>query len=135
MVGWPASGFRLHSVEAKPSQIELVDEDINCPDGIVLADIVVETLRKQCALRPILTLDESLHQPLPRCDEAILPSNHYTAFSHSLDPKRSLNNPPVRASASRRSTGNNGSHGHQLYRARSFTCPYVCGKLQPQTKT
>src|ERR1700686_904778 len=46
MVARPACGVRLNSVEAEIAQLKLVDKNIDSPNRVVVADIVVKQLRK-----------------------------------------------------------------------------------------
>jgi hypothetical protein len=41
MVGPPSGRLRLDAAEAQPGQIKLIDKDIDRPDRIVLAQIVI----------------------------------------------------------------------------------------------
>ena len=63
---------------------ELADNDVNRPDTIVLGDVVLQTLGKEGALRPILTFNETLHPRLPsiRRGESTELALHY-AFTQS----------------------------------------------------
>jgi hypothetical protein len=62
MVGRTPGGFGHHALEAELRQIQLLDEHINHSDRVVLRDVVIQTLRKQSALRSILPFDKSLHR-------------------------------------------------------------------------
>src|SRR6195256_2876698 len=68
MIGWPSCCLRFNTAEAKPHQIKLIDKDINRPDRIIPAQIVVQSLGKQCALTTIIANDKASHR--------ILPANH-----------------------------------------------------------
>jgi hypothetical protein len=85
MIGRPAGRQRLDPVEPEAEKIEFIDEDIDRPNRIVVADPVFQALRKQRALAAINTLDKTLHQTLPsKHGRIITPST----FLHRLDPKR-----------------------------------------------
>ena len=43
MVSRPTRYFGLHAIEIQLLQIELIDEDVNHPDGVVCRDVFVET--------------------------------------------------------------------------------------------
>src|SRR6202041_2434547 len=62
MVSRPARGFGLHAIEAQDRQIQLLDKGLNGPHRIVLADVIVQALRKQRALGSILAFDKSFHR-------------------------------------------------------------------------
>ena len=62
MVGRTARRLRDHALKPQSPQIQLVDERLDDPDLVLLRYKVVEILRKQNALPPILTLDKALHQ-------------------------------------------------------------------------
>src|SRR5271155_3764132 len=51
MIGGPAGQLRDHALKPQLPQIQLVDEDVNHPDRIVLADIIVEILRSKTPCR------------------------------------------------------------------------------------
>jgi len=46
MIGRPTRGVRLNSIEAEVAQPKLVDENIDSPNWVAIADIVVEQIRK-----------------------------------------------------------------------------------------
>ena len=50
VVGRPPGASGCIAVEAKPIQIQLVDEDVDDPYRVVFCDVVVQTLGKQRAL-------------------------------------------------------------------------------------
>ena len=87
-----------YAFEAKPRQIQLVDEHIDDPDRVVLGDVVVEMLGKQRALGSVLAFDESLHRVTPAMSNGEsfkLPKS--SAFSHTLDPNRTTTDDRFRA--------------------------------------
>jgi hypothetical protein len=61
MVCWPAERERLHAFKPECCQVQAIDEDIDRPNRIVIADVVIENGREQCALRMIQTLYEPRH--------------------------------------------------------------------------
>src|ERR1700692_4699069 len=68
MIGWPSWCLRLNTAEAQPGQIKLIDKDIDRPNRIVLAQIVIQSFGKQRALTAIIANDKARHR--------ILPANH-----------------------------------------------------------
>jgi hypothetical protein len=52
---------RINPPEAERAQLQLLDEDVDHPDGIVLGDEILRTLRKQGGLSLRLACHESLH--------------------------------------------------------------------------
>ena len=62
MIGRTARRLRDHALKPQRPQIQLVDERLDDSDLVLLSYKVVEILRKQNALPPILTLDKALHQ-------------------------------------------------------------------------
>src|SRR5271154_7210164 len=68
MIGWPSCCLRLNTAEAQPRQIKLIDKNIDRPNRIVLAQIVIQSLGKQRALTAIIPNDKARHR--------ILPANH-----------------------------------------------------------
>jgi hypothetical protein len=53
---------RRNTLKSKSREVQFLDERLNDPDLVLLSDKVVQILRKQNALSPILTLDKALHQ-------------------------------------------------------------------------
>src|SRR5271167_1904904 len=96
--------LRLRALKAKRLQIQLIDEDINDADGVILSNVVVEMLWKQCALRTILAFDKSLHHslPLPR-REMFYATKNIGVFTHprpeGATHQRQLSGPPVHLQA------------------------------------
>ncbi len=64
MIGRPSGHRRHHSGKPHGDQIEFVDEDLDDADRIVLSNVVVQTIGKQCRLPAILALDETLRPDL-----------------------------------------------------------------------
>src|SRR5277367_5616979 len=73
MIGWPSCCLRLNTAEAQPRQIKLIDKNIDRPNRIVLAQIVIQSLGKQRALTAIIPNDKARHR--------ILPANHQGMIS------------------------------------------------------
>ncbi len=67
MVARTAWFLRNDAVEAERREVEGVDERIDHPNGILLADVVVNHFREKRCLCPIRALDEPRHPILPRC--------------------------------------------------------------------
>ena len=65
MIRRPAGHLGIDPAEPKLSQIEFVDKDVDHPNGIILADPVLKTFRKQRVLTAIRALNKALH-PIPR---------------------------------------------------------------------
>jgi len=84
VVAGSASVRRHRSIEAQLLHVELVDEGIDYPDRVVLFDPVIQTLRKQQALRPCLALNESAHRvPLQIPKTNSPPLTFQGVFTHS----------------------------------------------------
>ena len=90
MIGRPAGRQRLDPVEPEAAKIELIDEDVDRPNRVVVADPVFQALRKQRALAAIDTLDKTLHQTLPPKHERIITPS---TFLHSLGQKQTSSEP------------------------------------------
>src|ERR1700682_2219246 len=88
MVGGTPGHFRIHTLKTQLVQIQLIDKYVNDPNRVILSDVVVEMLGKQCALRTIFAFDKSLHQSLPLLQRVASKLPKLSAFSHSLDSKR-----------------------------------------------
>lgn len=78
---------RCGTLKSKPTQVELVDEDIDHAHRAVFPDIVVDTVRKQQSLPSITPFDETWHLRPPNPQKETSRSGE---FSHSLGGKRSL---------------------------------------------
>ena len=91
MVRWPTSCRRLRPLKAHLSQIERIDKDIDHPNGIVLANPVLQAFRKQRALRPIRALNEAPHPSPPQIAWASYLENHFKqrVFTHGVIPGQS----------------------------------------------
>ena len=87
MIGWPSCCLRLNAAEAQSRQIKLIDKDIDRPDRIILAQIVIQPFRKQRALTAVIPNDKARHRILRPNRRGIIP---LMAFSHSLGQKQSL---------------------------------------------
>lgn len=60
MVGWPTRRRRRHD-EAQVAEVEFIDEDVDHPCRVFLADVILKAARQQRWLPAILTLDEAAH--------------------------------------------------------------------------
>src|ERR1700720_3093739 len=79
MVGRAPGCLGIDPAEPKRGQIEFLDEDVDHPNGIVLADPVFQAFRKQRALSAIHALNEAPH-PIPPANHArIIPRESYKA--------------------------------------------------------
>ena len=87
MIGRPAGRQRRDPVEPQTTKIELIDEDVDRPNRVVLADPVFQALGKQRALAAIDTLHKTLHQTLPPKHERIITPS---TFSHRLGQQQTL---------------------------------------------
>jgi hypothetical protein len=63
MVGRPACHLRLNAAKAQASQIKRIDKDIDRPDRIVLAQIVIQSLGKQSALTAVIARQSASSNP------------------------------------------------------------------------
>ena len=80
---------RIDACETERAQVEFIDKDIDHSHRVFIGDVVIQALWQQCDLRPSLTFDEPLHD-CPRHDHDGQKVRQLRAFSHSLDPKRSV---------------------------------------------
>src|SRR6267378_6116190 len=84
MVGRPSRRQRLDTAEAELSQVKLINEDIDRPDRIVIAQIVIQPLRKQSALAAIIAHHKARHQsPRQITEESYHPRRFHTAWVKS----------------------------------------------------
>jgi hypothetical protein len=87
MVGRPSCHLWLKAAKAELGQVKLIDQHIDRPDRIVLAQIVIQPLRKQSALTAVIANDKGRH-PIVRPNRRRIIS--LKLFSHSLRHKRSF---------------------------------------------
>ena len=81
----PPSLFGNDAVEAERCEIQHVDEGIDHPDRVLLADVVLNRVRQQSRLPPIRTFDEPPHPILPHNLAGIVQCFAGTVgFSHRL---------------------------------------------------
>src|SRR3984893_13005958 len=81
MVGRPSCRLWLDAAKAQLHHIKLIDKDIDRPDRIVLAQIVIQPLRKQSALAAVIANHKARHRIPPPNRRGIISAK---AFSHSL---------------------------------------------------
>lgn len=84
MIGGATRRGRRYAFEAKPSQIQIIDENIDHPNRVVVSHIVIETFGKQRLLSAVCTLDEAAHFHLLMTSEGYPDLPDLTGFSHSL---------------------------------------------------
>src|ERR1700675_2272723 len=59
MIGWTSGRFLDGNVKADLSEIQLIDEHVDHPHGVVLSNVVIQILGKQNALYTVSTLNEA----------------------------------------------------------------------------
>src|SRR3954454_2735601 len=64
VIGRPSCRFRRNAPKAQFAQIKLIDKDVDRPDWIVLAQIVIQPLGKQRALTAVIANDKARHRIL-----------------------------------------------------------------------
>jgi hypothetical protein len=65
VISRPTGRRWICSVELQVLEIEFVHERIDQPNGVVLSNPVIQTIREQNGLRSAHTFDKSLHRILP----------------------------------------------------------------------
>src|SRR5712675_2362349 len=85
MIGRPSCHLRLNAAKAELGQVKLIDQHIDRPDRIVLAQIVIQPLRKQSALTAVIANDKARHRILRPNRRRII---SLMVFSHSLGQKQ-----------------------------------------------
>src|SRR5258705_4031898 len=84
MIGRPPCRLRLNAAKAQLGQIKLIDKDIDCPNRIILGQIVFQPLGKQSALTAVIANDKARHRILRPNRWRII---SLKVFSHSLGQK------------------------------------------------
>jgi hypothetical protein len=82
MVGRPSCRLRLDATKPELSQIKLIDKGIDRSGRIVIAQIVIHTLREQNALAAIIANNKARHR-IPRqiTEESYQPRRFHTAWT------------------------------------------------------
>src|SRR4029077_2036142 len=86
MVRGTAGRFRYNTRKPQYRQIQFINEGIDNADRVIFPHVVVQAIRQQDELAPVLTLHKTLHPGPPEPRERI---PDYS-FSHGLDPLRPL---------------------------------------------
>jgi hypothetical protein len=76
MIGRPPCHLRLNAAKAQLGKIKLIDKDIDCPNRIILGQIVFQPLGKQSALTPVIANDKARHRILRPNRGRIISLNH-----------------------------------------------------------
>src|SRR5215813_8849695 len=87
MVSRASDGLGDYTIEPQCRQIQFVDERFNNPDRVVLRHVVIQAVREQRSLPPVLAFHETFHPASPHSRTR---NYHVRAFSHALAPFRSL---------------------------------------------
>jgi hypothetical protein len=66
MVSRASGGLGDYTVEPQCRQIQFVDEPFNNPDRVVLRHIVIQAVREQRSLPPVLALHKTFHPAIPQ---------------------------------------------------------------------
>ncbi|MNM65197.1 hypothetical protein D3C81_766270 [compost metagenome] len=89
MVGRTTRCSRINTHEPERSQVEFIDENVDHPNWVFFGDVIIQALRQQRDLRPGVTFNEPRHDR-PRHDFYDQKVRQSQVFSHSLDPKRTV---------------------------------------------
>src|SRR5262252_7734618 len=65
MVRGTAGRFRYNTRKAQYRQIQFINEGINNADRVIFPHVVVQAIRQQDELAPVLTLNKTLHPGPP----------------------------------------------------------------------
>src|SRR5215472_1813045 len=87
MVRWTPGGLGDDTVEAQCRQIQFVDERFNNPNRVVLRHVVIQAVREQRSLPPVLAFHKTFHPASPNSRTL---NYHVRAFSHALGRRRSI---------------------------------------------
>ena len=71
MVRGTAGRFRYNTRKAQYRQIQFIDEGIDSANRVIFLDVVVQAIRQQDELAPVLTLNKTLHPGPPEPRERI----------------------------------------------------------------
>jgi hypothetical protein len=65
MVRGTAGRFRYKTRKAQYRQIQFIDKGIHNADRVIFPDVVVQAIRQQDELAPVMTLNKTLHPGPP----------------------------------------------------------------------
>src|SRR5712675_1617923 len=66
MIGRPSRRRRRHPRKPRGGKVQLLDEDLDHPNRVLLADIIFQAVRQQRLLHPIFAIDEPMHLKPPK---------------------------------------------------------------------
>src|SRR5713101_1334754 len=119
MIRRPTGHLRIDPTEPKLGQIEFIDKDVDQPNGIILANPVLQAFGKQRALPAIQPLNEALHPIPPQIAWESYSENHFQqrVFTQPGSPDaspRGHSDPGLIASRSLRGTAPSKDEGETL---------------------
>jgi len=65
MICRPACRRRCHPRKPQGSKVQFVDEDLDHPNRVLLADVILQAVRQQRRLPPVFAIDEPMHRHIP----------------------------------------------------------------------
>ena len=71
MIGRATRHLRHNPIKAQRRQIQFINEGIDDADRVIFPDVVVQAIRQQDKLAPVLTLNKTLHSGPPEPPERI----------------------------------------------------------------
>src|SRR6267142_237544 len=66
MIGRPSRRRRRHPRKSQGGKVQLLDEDLDHPNRVLLADIIFQAVRQQRLLHAIFAIDEPMHRSSPQ---------------------------------------------------------------------
>src|SRR5260221_7626800 len=106
MVGRPSRRRRCHPGKPQGRKVQLVDTDLDRPNRVLLADVILHAVWKQRLLHPIFPIDEPINLqapevPKPRDSKTASPKTESTKASisrsfHTASTHSHCWRPPVR---------------------------------------
>src|SRR5215467_5552449 len=93
MVSRASGGLGDDTVEPQCRQIQFIDERFNNPDRVVLRHVVIQAVREQRSLPPVLAFHKTFHPASPNSRTL---NYHVRAFSHALAPNPTFPHPLAR---------------------------------------
>src|SRR5262245_39542436 len=80
MVRGTAGRFRYNTRKAQYRQIQFINEGIDNADRVIFPHVVVQAIRQQDELAPVLTLNKTLHPGPPEPQREYQISRSHTAW-------------------------------------------------------
>src|SRR6516165_8197964 len=83
MVSWASGGLGHDTVEPQCRQIQFVDERFNNPDRVVLRHVVIQAVRQQRSLPPVLAFTKRFIPPSCAAWQSAIPIQNFPQINYT----------------------------------------------------